>query len=570
MEKERKGKKMPYGVTDFKELVEKGYAYVDKTRFIEVLENEHTPYHVFIRPRKFGKSLFLSTLYYYHSITEADQFQQLFGNLYIGHNPTPDKNMFAVLNFNFSNIDTNSEEHFRHSFENRIEENIDAFFRRYLNTFNNVQDCLDRIKNKGTGALDVVFGAAGACNVRLFVIVDEYDHFANDLIAMGNTLGKDVYEKMVKANGLVRDFYEGLKIGTSFCLKRIFITGISPVMLNDLTSGFNIADNLTLKRKYNEIMGFTHQEVLQLIEETNVDTTLINVNLENYYNGYKFHEDGVNKVYNPTMIMGYLKQIIDEGVSPKDLVDENLKTDYNRLKNLIKNQNNKDKLIDIAKNNGTKAHIVKQFSIDAMYQNEYFVSLLLYMGLLTIDKYYRGVHYLKIPNYSIQTLYWDYLAKIIAQDSDVQINPDQLDEAIYSLAYDGKLQPYVDYLSKNFFNLLSNRDLIHFDEKYIKLILLSGFLLNNTLTPRSEYEIEHGYIDVFLQRNALDNATFEWVWELKYVKATDPADVILAKTQEAVTQLNKYKQAKLFLNRTDVKFAAVVFIGKDKYQIQEV
>jgi hypothetical protein len=305
-------KKLPYGISNFQRLISENYAYVDKTKFIEFLENEHNPYHVFIRPRKFGKSLFLSTLYYYHSVNEADKFQQLFGNLYIGQHPTPDKNRFAVMNFNFSGIDTNSEERFTDSFNDSVQKVVKQFAKDYLSVIPGLDYLIRNLENRQVGimALRDAFDEAKHANVKIFAIVDEYDHFANDLIAMGNNLGTDIYDQMVKANGLVRDFYETLKIGTSTCLDRIFITGISPVMLNDLTSGFNIAENLTLDLFYNEMMGFTHQELQQLINETGVDQQYINVDLEAYYNGYKFHEDGINTVYNPTMIMGFLNQIL--------------------------------------------------------------------------------------------------------------------------------------------------------------------------------------------------------------------------------------------------------------------
>jgi hypothetical protein len=192
------------------------------------------------------------------------------------------------------------------------------------------------------------------------------------------------------------------------------------------------------------------------------------------------------------------------------------------------------------------------------------------MGLLTIDKYYRGRHYLKIPNYSIKTLYWDYLTKIIAEDNNIIISTDTLNEAIYTLAYEGKLQPYVDYISNYYFSKLSNRDLIRFDEKYIKFVLMSGFLLNNTLTLASEREIENGYIDIFLQQDtSVTDVKYQWVWELKYLKASDKDKLPNIKKQ-ATKQLQKYKQAELFKNETDVKFAAIIFIGKDKYEIVEV
>jgi hypothetical protein len=566
-------KKLSYGITDFQELVTENYAYVDKTRFIELLENEHNPYHIFIRPRKFGKSLLLSTFYYYYSINEANKFTQLFGNHYIGRNPTPKKGQYAVMNFNFSGIDTNSEDRFTDSFNDTVRKTIQTFVEQYFNVIPGLESRIRNLENRQLGimALRDAFDEAMLANVKIFAIVDEYDHFANDLIAMGNQLGKNIYDQMVKANGLVRDFYETLKIGTAFSLKRIFITGISPVMLNDLTSGFNIAENLTLDPHYNEMLGFTHEEVQQLIKETDIDTTLIDINLEDYYNGYKFHIDGENKVYNPTMIMGYLNQIVKYKKIPTQLVDQNLRTDYSRLERLIGNDSNKKTLLQIIQDGFVEAEIISQFSIDKMYSDDYFVSLLLYMGLLTIDKYHEGVMRLKIPNYSIQTLYWSYLIEIIASDNpEVNVDNTQLRNTLRELAYRGNPQPFIDYISQSVFNKFSNRDLIQFNEKYIKAVLLCALLLAKIYVPNSEYEVENGYIDIFLQRKPdLPDIKYEWVWEVKYVKVEDEDKLPIVKNQ-AVKQLQKYKQATIFHNRTDLKFAALLFIGKDKYEIQEV
>jgi hypothetical protein len=175
-------------------------------------------------------------------------------------------------------------------------------------------------------------------------------------------------------------------------------------MLDDLTSGFNISENLTLRLKYNEMMGFTQMEVNALMIETGINPDLINIDMGMYYDGYLFHEDGVNRVYNPSMILYFFQQLLEEGKTPKSIIDDNLKTDFNRLKRLILNDRNRESLIEIGQNNGIVSDIISKFSIDRLDDTKYFVSLLFYMGLLTIDKFEEGRLYLKIPNYSIQTL----------------------------------------------------------------------------------------------------------------------------------------------------------------------
>jgi hypothetical protein len=376
---------------------------------------------------------------------------------------------------------------------------------------------------------------------------------------------------MVTANGLVRDFYETVKTGTSRVIDRIFITGISPVMLNDLTSGFNIADNLTLALQYNEMMGFTQAEVDVLMVESGVEPDCINVDMELYYNGYLFNEDGENRVYNPSMILYFFNQILREKKPPKSIIDENLKTDYGRIQRLVQNERNREKLLKIIKENGIESDIVQQFSIDRMYDDEYFVSLLVYMGLLTIDKFERGSLRLKIPNYSIQTLCWEYIAQITAHtNEDVVIALSEQKASLRELAYNGKPHPYIEYVSHNIFKRLSNRDLISFDEKYIKIMLFNGLFQSSLYVPISEPEVEDGYMDIFLYRSPrLPDITYEWVWEIKYIKTEDERNLKTVQ-DKSVGQLKRYKRSARFENRNDVKFASILFVGKDRYEIIEV
>ncbi|GHT43609.1 hypothetical protein AGMMS49965_17730 [Bacteroidia bacterium] len=376
-------KRLPYGNSNFESIMTENYAYVDKTRFVEQLENEANKYQFFIRPRKFGKSLFFSLLEHYYDVNKAKNFEKLFGELYIGKHPTPKKSAYAVLKFDFSGLDTSNEDRFRTSFSGNIQDAVRRFMDVYRNLFADAADFIQRIDEEKPGILSIrkIIDKVESADVKIFVIIDEYDHFANDLIAIGSQLGKDVYHNMVHANGLVRDFYEALKTGTKTVIDRIFITGISPVMLDDLTSGFNIAANLTLEPKYNEMMGFTQQEVDALMHETGVDPNFINVDMGMYYDGYLFHEDGENRVYNPSMILYFFYQILQSQKPPKNIIDDNLKTDYNRLRRMVQNEENRNTLIEIVQNNGIMSDVISKFSIDRLEDTKYFISLLFYMGL---------------------------------------------------------------------------------------------------------------------------------------------------------------------------------------------
>jgi hypothetical protein len=566
-------KRLPYGNSNFESIITENYAYVDKTRFIELLENEANKNQFFIRPRKFGKSLFYSMLYHYYDLNKAGDFEKLFGNLYIGKHPTPKRNSYAVMQFNFSGLNTSNLSDFKSEFNWKIIATVVDCLTEYRNIIPDVDKKIEEIKavNNFSRALDTTFTVMKSIKRKIFVLVDEYDHFANDLIAMGKYTGEEVYRNVVTANGLVRDFYEMLKTGTSNVIDRIFITGISPVMFNDLTSGFNIADNLTLELQYNEMMGFTQDEVEALMLETGVEPARINVNIELYYNGYLFNQDGQNRVYNPSMILYFFNRILKNGVPPKDILDENLKTDYRRIQRLVENDSNREKLLKIIKDNGIKSDIIQQFSIDAMYDETYFVSLLVYMGLLTIDKVERGSLRLKIPNYSIQTLCWEYIERLtVNTNKGVIIDTSEQKASLEELAYSGNPHPYIEYVSRNIFNRLSNRDLIAFDEKYIKIMLFSGIFQSNLYVPVVETEVENGYIDIFLYRSPLlPDIKYEWIWEIKYLKKENENE-LKSKQNESVGQLKKYSRSNRFANRNDLKFASITFIGKDRYEIIEV
>jgi hypothetical protein len=553
-------KKLPYGQSNVADLIERNYAYVDKTRFIELLENENNTYQFLIRPRRFGKSLFLSALENYYGL---EKNIALFDDLYIGKNPTPEKNKYAVMQFDFSGLDTDNHEVFRKSFSNRVQGIVRMFLERYKNIFANSATLLNSLddKNPGTGALDLAYAAASNAGVPVFVIIDEYDHFANNLIAMGRT-----YKDEVKAGGIVRTFYEYLKAGTKSVVKRIFITGINPMMINDLTSGFNMATDYSLDTKYNEMFGFTREEVEWLMRETGVDKSLIKVDMEAYYNGYMFSEQGNNKVYNSQMILYLFNQILRLGEQPRHIIDANLQTDYERLRRLAENDSNREKLIQIMREGGVISNIVERFSIDKLSSEEYFISLLFYLGMLTNGGFIEGQTYLKIPNYSIRTLYWEYAVAYVQDLEKEMVSTMKLNETIRDMAFRGNIKPYLDFFTENFLKRLSNRDLQNFDEKYIKVMLLSTMFISRLYLPVSESENINGYTDIYLQKHpAVKDIKYEYVFEVKYVKTDSDAAEVSSKLAEAEAQVEKYKKDERFANRDDVKFVSLVFKGKGDY-----
>ncbi|EGD50584.1 AAA-ATPase-like protein [Thermoanaerobacter ethanolicus JW 200] len=563
-------KKIPYGMSNFRAMREEGYLYVDKTMYIEKIENLNSKYLFFIRPRRFGKSLFLSTLENYYDINNEKDFEKLFGDLYIGKNPTKLKNSYMVLELDFSGLDTGDRERLEKSFKQNLIDSISSFLNKYHSIFKEINEIKEHIKEKPDikSIINQLIEEVEKVGKKIYLIIDEYDHFANDIIAMGDS---EFYREIVRASGFVRDFYETLKIGTKSVIDRIFITGISPIMLDDLTSGFNIALNVTMDLSLNEMLGFTEEEVVKILEEVGIEEkeNLIN-NLRELYDGYKFNKNAKTRVYNPDMVLYFLAQYKNTGGYPEYLIDDNVKTDYGRLNRLTMNEENKALLERIIKEEGIVAEIVTKFSFDRMYDEEYFVSLLFYMGLLTIERQEKTRLFLKIPNYVIKTIMWEYIETNLKKEYKINLDLNELRKTIEEMAYEGRIKPYIEYISQNVLKVLSNRDIINFDEKYIKVILITYLVNSKAYRPISERETEGGYIDIYLERDIrIPDIKYEWLIELKYVKKSEKDKVDKIK-EEGIKQLKRYRESKGLKERKDVKQALIIFIGKDEYQVIEV
>jgi hypothetical protein len=273
------------------------------------------------------------------------------------------------------------------------------------------------------------------------------------------------------------------------------------------------------------------------------------------------------------MMLYFFNEVLENGKPSKNIIDENLKTDYGRLRRLVQKEQNRMQLMEITQENSIYADIIPKFSIDNLHDNKYFISLLFYMGLLTIDRFDRGRLRLKIPNYSIRTVYWEYIEQLtLDRNTDILTDYTAQANAIWELAYNGNPTPFIEYMSQNIISRMSNRDLQNLDEKPIKLLLLNSLFQSRLFVPITEMEVTHGYTDIYLKRShLLPDIPCEWIWEIKYVKKSDEANnaILQAKRDEARTQLTKYRDSHLFADRTDVRYLSIIFIGKDKYEIIE-
>jgi hypothetical protein len=271
------------------------------------------------------------------------------------------------------------------------------------------------------------------------------------------------------------------------------------------------------------------------------------------------------------MILYFFSQIIEFGEPPENIIDQNLKTDYKRLENLLENETNRETLIQIVQEGGVVvSEVLEKFSMNRLNDVRYFTSLLFYMGLLTIrGKDAIGVS-LCIPNYSIRTLYWEYLMELTEKTSPgMYINYQVLQKAMIALAMEGNLQQFIGYVSENAFSKLSDYDLQRFDEKYIQILLLTYLFMSRIYVPMSEYETVPGRVDIYLQRHPLlPQVRYEWLLELKYCKASASETEIAAKREQGLEQMKEYAHSHRMEGHADLKTAVIVFIGKDRFLLR--
>ena len=317
-------KKIPYGISEFKKIRTENFYFVDKTKYIEKLENLNEPYIVHLRPRRFGKSLFVSMLEYYYDIKNKEENTKLFDGLYIGDNPTPKEGSYYILKFDFSGVASNSLNDIESIFNIKVENSIKKFVEKY--SIANIDLDYD-LKNAATLLSTFLDQIENKVSNKIYLMIDEYDHFANDL------LGKNYnfFKQSVSSSGFVRSFYEVIKIGTTSIVDRIFITGVSPLTLDSFTSGFNISSDFTRDFMFNEMLGFTKDEVVKLCEnviaDKNFDISEKLIEFKKNYNGYMFSEDGKETVYNSDMILYYLSNYIRHGKEPKNIISKNVRND---------------------------------------------------------------------------------------------------------------------------------------------------------------------------------------------------------------------------------------------------
>jgi hypothetical protein len=569
--------RIPYGISNYETLVGEGYIYIDRTNFIELIEERYR-YIFFLRPRKFGKSLFLSMLDYYYNIKYKDDFERLFGQFYIGRKPTKMANQYLILRLDFSQIETSSFEKTYDGFTTNVRFGAENFYGRYPQFFNEAD--IERVRkydNPSAIIQDVINQVELKTSYKIYLLIDEYDHFANEILSFRY----NEFMEMVGQNGFVRKFYETIKVGTQKAvIDRLFVTGVSPITLDSLTSGFNIATNISLRPELNELMGFVETEVVDILKGVgvaNVDLDHVLGEMREWYNGYKFSVDAENRVYNSNMVLYFAREFLYNKKYPTELLDPNIASDYNKIRKSFKIKGReKENLVHLDKlvKTGTlKSELVQSFDLEKRFDTADFISLLFYQGIITIWKNDLDNIIFKMPNYVIKQLYFQYFHKVILEQSELDEEGINVKDKINQLAKFNDFVPLVRY-AEEVLQELSLRDKMNFDEKHVKTIFTSAFYTSKVYHIHNEFEVkksktEKGYVDLLLTKRPPFEPKFQFVIEFKYLKKESAHKAETVK-QQAIKQLQAYLEHDERLQKLEeLKAYVIVFVG-NKGEIVEL
>lgn len=557
---EQQVKLVPYGVADFATVIEQNLYYVDKTMFIPELEKQ--PRNLFfIRPRRFGKSIFLSMLYSYYDCTQSHKFQSLFGNLWIGQHPTPLQGKYQVLFLDFSQITGNIDK-LETKFNSYLSINLDAFVRQYSEYY---QAEMEEIlaQEDFEEKMELIFKAAKAHQYHLYLIIDEYDNFTNVIL---NERGENVYHAITHADGFYRDVFKKFKGN----FERIFMMGVSPVTLDDVTSGFNIGWNISIKLEFDEMLGFSTTDVVEMFTyykehgsiPADSDIDAIVNDMKPWYDNYCFAEEALKKktrMFNCDMVLYYLRNYMDNGCSPRQMIDPNTRTDYGKMKKLLQfdklDGERKGIIRKIAEEEQIVTQLYESFSAYQIPKAEIFPSLLFYYGMLTIKGTRGSKLILGIPNNNVRKQYYGYLEEEYQAKAYVDVN--QLTDYYYDMAYDGKWEEGLRFMADAYAKVSSVRDGIE-AERNLQGFFMAYLNLNDYYITAPELELNHGYCDFFLLPDLTHYASqHSYILELKVLSKKDFSAIVegeftedgkpMTKAEkqwrEAVEQILRYAEA---------------------------
>ncbi len=580
--------KIPYGRSDFAAIRRIGMFYADKTPFLPHLESHEAGYGylIFLRPRRIGKSLLVSMLEHYYDLARKDQYDELFGGLWVHEHPTPERSSYLVLTLDFSPVSTGGDpEAIRRSFTTTVKASVRTFLMRYRDRFPDLArlDASLDSHDDAAGLMVTLLSIAAGLGHKVYLLIDEYDHFANRLLADGE---EKLYESIVRGTGFVRSFYATLKAATgSGGLGRMFITGVSPILLDDLSSGFNIIRHISLLDRFDTMAGFTRADVERAVDEFLLgkpelltdprlgDRGRLLETLERYYNGYRFSAHATERVFNSDLILYFLALLENTGRYPERMLDINVRTDYGRLQRIASlsgaaGAQTRALLEEILTEESISSELVEQFGARAMYSRAQLVSLFYYMGMLTFGPgaAEEALPRLVIPNRVIRTLQWEYMAYALHDQDHLVLDMSDVEDALMAMAGRGDIAPLVTLFKNEVMGKIGVKDQRQFNEGTLKLMLLAYLSNSRVFHLLSEKEFARGYCDLFLTpAQDLASLRYAWMLEVKYLKTgAKQADIDKA-VAAAYLQLERYASdttlMPLLTQGRELKAGALIFAG---------
>ena len=575
-------KLLPYGMMNFADIRLDNYYYVDKTSFIPVIEQSDR-FFFFIRPRRFGKSLTLNMLQHYYDVRTRDKFDALFGDLYIGKHPTRDRNSYLVLYLNFSGI-SGELHNYRQGLDAHCNTSFDYFCDIYAEY---LPKGIKEVLNEKAGAveqLDYLYHQCELAGQQIYLFIDEYDHFTNAILSDAESIHR--YTEETHKEGYLRAFFNRVKAGTYSSIKRCFITGVSPVTMDDLTSGFNIGTNYSLTPKFNAMMGFTEDEVREMLTYYSTKAPfhhtvdeLIEL-MKPWYDNYCFAQECYDQptLYNSNMVLYFVKNYIDNnGKAPRNMIESNIRIDYEKLRMLIRKDKEFAHDASIIQTLVSQGYITGElkggFPAANIVDSDNFVSLLYYFGMLTVSGTFEGKTKLIIPNQVVREQLYTYLLNTY-NEADLSFSNHEKDELSSALAYRGAWQSYFDYIADCLKRYASQRDKQK-GESFVHGFTLAMTAQNRFYRPISEADTQSGYVDIFLSPmlEIYPDMSHSYIIELKYARYKDPESRVEELRAEAIAQANRYAdtdRVKNAIGTTQLHKIVVVYKGMEMRVCEEV
>lgn len=581
MEHVSDSKLLPYGMMNFAVIRRDDYYYVDKTAFIPLIERSDR-FFFFMRPRRFGKSLTLNMLQHYYDVNAKDKFDALFGDLYIGKHPTKDRNSYLVLKLNFSLVSAEL-----HNYRKGLDDHCSIVFDYFCDVYadylpEGIKEKM-QAKDGAVNQLEYLYMECAKVNRKIYLFIDEYDHFTNTILSDADSLNR--YTDETHKTGYLRAFFNTVKSGTDSSIERCFITGVSPVTMDDLTSGFNIGTNYSLSSEFNEMMGFTEDEVRQMLAYYST-TCHFNHSIDEiieimkpWYDNYCFAPESYDTttMYNSNMVLYFVKNYVLYGKVPRDMIEDNIRIDYEKLRMLIR----KDKefshdasIIQTLVSQGYIAGELKRgFPAVSIVDPDNFISLLYYFGMLTVSGTHEGKTKLTIPNQVVREQLYTYLLNTY-NEADLNFSNYERSELSSALAYRGEWLVYFDYIADCLKRYASQRDKQK-GEFFVHGFTLAMTAQNRFYRPISEQDTQAGYVDIFLcpLLDIFPDMVHSYIIELKYAKYKDPESRVEELRREAVEQADRYADTdtvKRAVGTTRLHKIVVVYKGMEMRVCEEV